>query len=81
MKTGTVAISVDAIPTEVCWKASRLSETPKKGPKKEPMAKGTNALLFRNAKLIDRHSLAKLMITIKPNIPVIALICEEANGS
>ena len=38
ISTGTRAMMVEAIPVLVCWIATRLRETPRKGPKKAPMS-------------------------------------------
>ena len=45
IKTGTVAISVEAIPNVVNLKATIPSDTPRNGPKKEPMSKAFDAFL------------------------------------
>lgn len=81
MNNGTVAISVEAIPTVVYWKANKLNETPRNGPKNEPINKGVKALLFFKEYPTDRHCRAKVMITTNPMIPVRTLICVDENGS
>lgn len=74
IKTGTVAINVDAIPREVNLKATIPNETPKKGPKKDPTTKAFEAVLS----FIPVPTIFHLFITVimieKPIIPVITRI-------
>lgn len=74
MNTGTVAIKVDAIPKEVYLNATIPNDTPRKGPKKEPITNALLAFLSVNPLGILPHFF-KIEISIaKPIIPVITRI-------
>ncbi len=71
---GTIAIIVDAIPVEVYFIATRENETPRNGPKNDPVEMAIIPFLFLNAWDIDFHRPVKLIIIIKPIIPAIIRI-------
>ncbi len=81
MRIGTMAIMVDAMPVEVCCTAKRESETPRNGPKNEPMRMLLIPVLFRTAFLIFDVLRSNSTIIPKPIIPVMILIWVAAKAS
>ena len=81
IRTGTNAIMVDAIPVFVYCTASKEKETPRKGPKKEPILIAVIPDLLENAFRTFAHRSRIVTSTVNPIIPAINLICVAANGS
>jgi hypothetical protein len=80
IRIGTIAMMVEAIPADVCCTAKRENETPRKGPKKDPVVIAAITLLFRKAATTEFHLPESKMISRNPVIPVIMRICVEAKG-
>ena len=72
--TGVVAIRVAAIPVFVYWTATRLRVTPRKGPKKAPVAILFMAGVFERLLKMRFHLLKIVKRIEKPMIPAITLI-------
>jgi len=81
IKTGTRDMMVDAIPVSVNFTASRENDTPRKGPKKEPVTMPDIPLLFLKALCTLGHLPIMVTMSANPAIPEIIRIWVAAKGS
>ncbi len=80
IRIGTIAMMVDAIPAEVYFIAIRENDTPRKGPKKDPVVMAVIPFRsFRAAKTVF-HLPERVMISMKPIMPVMILIWVDGKG-
>ncbi len=74
ISTGTMDIMVAAMPVLVYWIAINERETPRKGPKKEPMLSWVMAALLWKAFITGLHQPIMVYNRIKPPSPAMDLI-------
>ena len=74
IRTGTIAIRVEAIAVVVYFIDRRDNETPRKGPKKAPIDIPVIANLFFRAFITFLQYPEIVKITVKPAMPAITLI-------
>ena len=80
IRIGTIAIIVEAIPAEVYFTAIREKDTPRKGPKNDPIVIAFIPCAFCNAERTVFHRPEIDIIRINPTMPVIIRICVEGKG-
>ena len=81
IKMGTSDMMVAAIPVSVYFTASRENDTPRKGPKKDPVIMPVIPFLLLRASRTLAHFPISVTITINPTIPEMIRICVDAKGS